>query len=461
MDKKVLIIGLDSADPKLVFEEFLELMPNMRMLVSNGAYGKLRSSIPPITTPAWVVMATGKSPGKLGLYGFRHRKNYSYTDIWIASSYAVKEPALWEILSNAGKKVCLVGVPHTYPPKPVNGYLVSDFITPDATKEYTYPKELKKEIEKLVGEYIFDVMFRSDEKDKVLEEIYEMTEKRFEVVKYLIQTKKWDLFWLVEIGLDRIHHAFWKYYDKEHHKHVPNSKYRDVIKNYYVYLDKKIGELLSLVDKNTIIIIVSDHGAKRMKGALVINEFLAREGYLIFKEKPDKPIKWSAAKIDWSKTKAWGWGGYYARIFLNVKGREEQGIIEPYEYEAVRDELAIKIKNLYGPSGEQMDNKVYKPEQIYEVCRGDIPDLMVFFDNLYWRSAGTVGYDRIYLPENDTGPDDSVHDWDGIFVFYDPKQKIGKELSNMKLLDFAPTVLNLFNVPIPTDMDGKVMKIKE
>lgn len=457
---KLLIIGLDCAPPELVFDEFIEFLPNIKRLVENGIYGKLRSSNPPITLPAWMVMATGKSPGELGIYGFRHRKNYSYEDIWIASSLAVKEQTVWDILSENGKKVCIVGVPPTYPPKKVNGYLISGFLTPDISKKYTYPSDFKYEIKKEIGEYIPDVKdFRTDDKDMLVAQIYEMTDKRFELVKYIIEKKDWDFFWFVEMGPDRIHHGLWKYHDKNHHLYKPNSKYKDTIKDYYIHLDKKIGELLNILDKNTKIMIVSDHGAKRMKGCLCINQWLINEGYLKLLEKPEKGSSLSKAKIDWKNSYAWGWGGYYARIFLNVKGREMSGTIEPDDYEKVRDDLVYKLKKIKGPNGEYLNTNVLKPEEIYDKCKGDYPDLMVYFDDLFWRSAGTIGYPSIYLSENDTGPDDAVHSMYGIFVFYDPKKRLGYKIDNLSVYDIAPNILNIMGMKVPDDMKGKIYNV--
>jgi len=458
MGRKVLVIGLDSAPPELVFEKLLGELPNIKKMVENGVCGKLETCHPPITIPAWMVMVTSKNPGKLGLYGFRHRKNHSYVDGWVANSYLIKDDTVWDILSKAGKKVCLVGVPPGYPPKPVNGCSISCFITPDTKKDFTYPPELKKEIEQLVGEYMFDVVFRTEERDKLLSQLYEMTEKRFTVIKYLMTKKVWDFFMFVEIGVDRLHHAFWKFSDRTHPKYVPGNKYETAIKDFYRFIDGKIGELLSLIDNDTIVFVVSDHGTRGMKGAFCVNEWLIKEGHLVLRSKPESIIELEKADIDWSKTKAWGWGGYYARIFLNVKGRESTGVIDPADYDNVRDELAEKLMELRDPNGRRMDTKVFKPEELYSQCNGDSPDLMVYFDNLYWRSAGTIGHNSLYLSENDTGPDDSVHSMQGIFIMYDPSKKYNSDLGNVSILDVAPTILHLMELPVPRDMEGKVIK---
>lgn len=456
---KVFVIGLDCADPRLVFEKFKDVTPNLRRLWENGIHGEMRTIIPPITIPAWMCMATGKDPGTLGLYGFRHRKGNSYGDIWIANSTKIKEPTVWDIAGKHGRRTILVGFPPTYPPRPIHGLMVTDFITPDINSRWTWPPHLKKEIMNLVGEYRFDVVFRTDEKDAVLRELYDMTEKRFRVIKHLLK-KKWDLFWFVEIGVDRIHHAFWKYMDPEHHLYEPGNPYESAIEDYYRYLDARIGEVLDMLDDDTAVIVVSDHGAKRMKGCFLINEWLIREGYLKLKRYPESVSELKPEDVDWDNTVAWGWGGYYARVFLNVRGREERGVVDPEDYESVREEIAEKLRRVRGPNGEEWKTQVLKPKEVYPVVRGDPPDLMVFFDDLYWRSAGTVGWNTLYLRENDKGPDDAVHDWNGIFILHNPQNPVRRRVK-IDIRDVAPTILDLLGVPVPEDMQGGVVKWKE
>ncbi len=438
---KVFVIGLDSAPPELLFGKFLDELPNIKKIVENSIHGPMKSTIPAITIPAWMCMATGKTPGELGLYGFRHRKGFSYKEIWIAHSLMVKEKAIWDYIFP--KKSVVIGVPPSYPPKKINGWLVSCFITPDSSVNYTYPKELKKEVEKVTGGYIFDVVFRKEDRDSVIQDVWEMTKRRFELIRYMIETKDWDYFEFVEIGLDRIHHAFWKYFDRTHHLHV-DSDYKRVIPDYYKLLDKEIGKTLKLLDEDTAIAIVSDHGIKKMKGCFAINQWLIEEGLLRIRnpELLEKPgVKFEQLDVDWSKTVAWAWGGYYARIFLNVKGREKEGVIKLSEYDKVRDDIAEKIKCIRGPNGEKWDTKVFYPEKIYPVCKGDKPDMIVYLDDLFWRSAGTLGYETPYLLENDTGPDDAVHSEYGVFALKTPETECRN--INCNIYDFAPTILKL------------------
>lgn len=447
--------------PSDLLNDYYDL-PNIKNMIENGFSSILESCHPPITIPAWMVMMTSKNPGKLGIYGFRHRKRYSYKEGWIATSNTVREKRLWDYLAEYGKRSCLIGVPPSYPPYRINGNLISCFITPSINNEYTHPQSLKNEIEDIVGEYKFDVSFRIEDRDKVLNELYDMTEKRFKLIKHLLKKESWDLFMFVEIGVDRLHHAFWKFYAKDHPKYIPNNKYEHVVREYYKFVDEHIGELIDIVDDDTFILTVSDHGTTSMKGCFCINEWLIKEGYLVLNSYPDKQTPIDKCDVDWSRTKAWGWGGYYARIFINVKDREKNGIIPKEEYETFREELRKKLLDIKGPNGEKFDNKVYTPEELYGTAIGDKPDLMVYFDNLYWRSAGTLGHNRLYLDENDTGPDDSVHWYDGIFILYNKRIKRARKIDRMSIYDVTPTLLNLMNLKVPDDMDGKIInEIKE
>ncbi|MDD8029571.1 MAG: alkaline phosphatase family protein [Acidobacteriota bacterium] len=454
--RKALIIGLDSAPAEIVFDRRKEF-PNLNRLLENGSYGTMRSSDPPITIPAWMVMSTGKDAGRLGLYGFRHRTGPAYDKMWIATAQSINEPAIWDIIGQAGGQSVLVSVPPSYPPRPLAGNRIGCFITPGADKDYTYPKELKAEIEEKFGPYLFDVPFRIENRAEILKEIYRMTEKRFEVIQYLMRAKPWNLFMFVEIGVDRVQHAFWKFFDKTHHLYEAGNEFEAVIVDYYKFVDEKIGALLKEAGDDTVVLAVSDHGAKRMKGAFCINEWLIAEGDLVLGAVPARGASIEKTPIDWAKTKAWGWGGYYARVFLNVEGREPQGIIKPADYEKEREALAERLRGIRGPNGEKWATQIIKPNEYYDDARGDYPDLMVYFDDLYWRSAGTLGWGTMYLAENDTGPDDAVHAQHGMYIFYDPQAKVSTR-KDIDITDIAPTVLKALGLPVPADMKGRSLR---
>ena len=133
-EPRVLVIGLDSAPPTLVFEQFRETLPNLSQLMQDGVWGPLRSCVPAITVPAWMTGFTSKDPGELGIYGFRNRADHSYTAMEIADSSRVTEPTVWDILARYGKRSVTVAIPPAFPPRPINGCSVGCFLTPTTTR---------------------------------------------------------------------------------------------------------------------------------------------------------------------------------------------------------------------------------------------------------------------------------------------------------------------------------------
>jgi predicted AlkP superfamily phosphohydrolase/phosphomutase len=452
---KTLVIGLDCAAPDIVLKD--ERLTNIRRLMDQGCYGRLESVNPPITVPAWMSMATSQDPGSLGVYGFRNRTNHSYEGLGIANSASITAPAVWDHLGAEGKRVVIVGVPPAYPPRKVNGVSVGCFLTPDpAQNEFTYPPSLKADLERLVGEYPVDVKgFRTDNTDWLKEQAWEMTRKHFEVIRYLMTTVEWDYFQFVEIGLDRVHHGFWKFHDRTHRHYVAGHKYESVVSDYYLLLDEEIGKLLELIDDDTIVAVVSDHGAQRLDGGFCVNDWLRREGLLVLKEEPTQPTPFSPKMVDWTKTRVWSEGGYYARVFVNVEGREPSGLVPAAQLDGFLDDLTARFKALPDDQGRPMGTTVFRPKDIYKSVRNVAPDLIVHFGGLFWRSIGGVGYPELHVQENDTGPDGCNHAQYGVFVLSAPNLERRGEVEGMRILDVAPTLLDLGGSPIPEAMQGR------
>ena len=462
--RKVFVIGLDCAAPELVFHRWKADLPNLNRLKDLGMYGDLESTIPAITVPAWTSMLSSKDPGVLGFYGFRNRADYSYDKMTIAMGNAVKERRVWNYFSEAGLKSIIIGVPQTYPVLPLNGHLVSGFLTPNTNCDFAYPYSFKREVLSVVPEFDFDVKeFRTENKDSLLKQIYEMTDAHFALVDYTFKKKPWDFFMVVEIGVDRIHHGFWHCHDADHFRYKSGNAYENVIHDYYVYIDTRIGEWLSQLDDDTAVMVVSDHGAKRMDGGICINEWLWQNGYLTFKKNPirGKITKFEEMQVDWSRTKAWGSGGYYGRLFLNVRGREPEGVIPESEYEIVRDDLIERLTALTDPKGKHIGTRVFKPQDIYKEVNGIAPDLIIYFGDLYWRSIGSLGYDSWHTFDNDTGPDACNHAENGMFILYDPRnERNGEHIEGAHLMDIAPTLLSMMGLRVPSDMQGQMLNSK-
>ncbi|MBD3188723.1 sulfatase-like hydrolase/transferase [Candidatus Bathyarchaeota archaeon] len=456
--EKLLVIGLDCAAPSLFFNRHLKNIPTLAKIQASGSRGTMRSSDPPITIPAWMCMATGHTPGQLGIYGFRHRKKKTYDDLWIASSLSIKKKTAWEILGEHGYRSIIVGIPPTFPVKPFNGNMITGFITPSTKNQFTHPPSLKEEILDKFGHYTFDVPFRIEDKSTLFDNLMQMTRERQAILEYLITEKPWDMFWFVEIGLDRMHHAFWKYFDENHKDHEPGNDFQDCIDKYERLLDDNVSRLIELVPDDTRIMVVSDHGAQPLMGGFCLNEWLRREGYLALAETPTRPTPLDRVAVNWPETKAWGAGGYYGRVFLNVKGREPEGTIPIAEYERERQALAEKLENIRDPEGNLLGVKAYTPQELYRRARGVAPDLIVYFQEMAWRSLGSVGVESLYSLENDTGPDDANHAQQGLMIFHDPRYPSGgQRIEGAEIYDILPTLLARYQIDAPSQLRGEVL----
>jgi predicted AlkP superfamily phosphohydrolase/phosphomutase len=460
---RLVVIGLDSAAPDLVFDRLAGHLPNLDRLRRSGRWGRLRSCDPPITVPAWMVATTGLDPGQLGCYGFRNRADRNYGKLFTATALVNQEPRVWDHLQKAGLASILVGIPQTYPPKPVNGCLVADFLTPTIKSPYTWPPELAQEIATLprVHPYEFDIEnFRTNEPERLREDLWRMTRKRFALTRHLAISRPWDFLMMVEIGLDRCQHAFWREWPEN--AATPEEACRidpalATLIDYYRLLDEEIGLLLDTLPQPVTVYVVSDHGARAMEGGFALNEWLARRGDLVFLKPPDKPTRLEQAFVDWSKTRAWGDGGYYGRIFLNIAGREPQGVIELEEAEAFGRKLVEDLENLVDPEGRPMGNRVLKPASIYQEVNGAAPpDYIAYFSELRRRSNGMVGLDTLFPAENDTGQDLANHDFEGCWIASGAGiNPHSAPEANLHLIDFTATVLGHFGLDRPPRIQGR------
>ncbi len=457
---RVLVFGLDCADPYLVFEQFKDDLPTLNKLAAQGTWGRLESAVPCITVPAWASMLSSRDPGVLGVYGFRNRADYSYDKMTTVNASAIKVPRVWDILSEAGRESVVIGVPQTYPVRPMNGHLISCFLTPSVESAFTYPAVFKQEVLKITPEYDFDVKdFRTTDKAGLLQRLFDVSETQFKLLAHAIKHKAWDFFMHVDMGVDRVHHGFWRFHDPQHRLYTPDSLFKDAIRDYYKMMDRHIAALIALAGVDVTVLVVSDHGVTRMDGGICLNEWLWREGWLVLKTPPREGelMRFEDAEVDWSQTKAWGSGGYYGRVFLNVAGREPQGIIPAEAYEQVRDELAAALEAIPGAAGEKLNTRAIKPQDVYTQVNGIAPDLLVYFGDLHWRSVGSLGHGKHFTLENDTGPDDANHDTHGLFILYEPGKRGLGQIQGHQLMDIAPTLLDRMRVAVPTMMQGKII----
>lgn len=241
---KICVLGLDAAAPEIVFSD--ERLVNIRRLMDLGLYGSLQPITPPSTVPAWICMCTSQAPAAIAI-----------DEPQFVSPDSVKAPAIWDQLAREGKKSIIIGVPPNYPPRRINGISIGCFLTPDSVNlEFTHPPAIKDKLTELVGEYPVDVKnFRTDRKDWLKEEIFKMSRRQWDAVRWLLAEQEWDYFHFVDIGLGRIHQGFGDDFNQ------PGNPYQSVVPEYYLWLDEQIGSVLELLDNQTIVLIISGHSA--------------------------------------------------------------------------------------------------------------------------------------------------------------------------------------------------------
>lgn len=463
--RKVAVIGLDCAPPSIIFNQSGRLA-NIESLMRHGVWGPLKSTDPPITVPAWTTITTGRDPGELGLYGFRNRLTHDHYNVVTVNSKHVPFPRVWDHLEAHGKRSILVGIPQTFPAEPHSGVTIAGFPAIEDSPDLTHPHGLINDLSCLGNDpYLSDIRdFRTLPKDNLLQGLYNMADLRFRVAHELLLKESWDFFMMVEIAPDRLQHAFWGDYERQNPRNSAEARWKDVIPNFYKYLDDKIGGILALLDDETTVIIVSDHGAKKSTGGVCINEWLIRKGLLVLKEAPTRETSLTEDMIDWDKTYVWSEGGYYARIFMNVQGRERRGIIKRADYERFRDNLREELVVMPELNGERSTNVVLKPEELYRSVNGVAPDLIVYFDSLNKRSVGNVGMKSLLVKGNVAGLDACNHDHEGIFIatrLCDLRKgsKMDVSVRSASCRDIAPTIFSEYGLKCPENILGSAIAI--
>jgi len=425
---KILVIGLEGAAPELLFGD--ERLINLRRLMEGGCYGKLESVIPPTAIPAWLCMATGQDPGSLGLYGSRNRVNRSYKSEHYRDMQSTLEIPLWTQLGRQGKRSVLVGVPA--------------------------PADARWENTERVGEYPVEGKdFPASDRDQLKDEIYAASRKHFETIRRHLRDPGWDYFQCVESGPDRLQQRFWQFHDPVHTLYQSGNRYEDVIREYYLYLDDEIGKLLELLDEDTAILVISEHGAQRLDGQFCINEWLLKEGLFVLNEYPEKITPFCNLNVNWEKTRAWSEGEYCASIFFNVKGREPNGTMEPVDFEAVRDEIKSRFETLMDEEGKSPGTRVFKPEEIYKAVKGVAPDLILQVGEDSWRTDNGVGYHSVCFRAKSGWEDRCSPTNLGCFILAVDNNPLQGEIEDAHLLDISPTLLELGGYEIPRSMQGK------
>jgi len=503
---KILIIGLDGATFKIIDPLLGQgKLPTLRQLIATGSRAVLRSTLPPISPAAWASFSTGKNPGKHGLYDFVKRNPSGYDPTPVMTWDRKAEP-IWSIMGKAGLKVGIVNVPITYPPERVNGFMVSGFPTPPGVDDFTYPKgllaELRRELPSLALQRTI-LLPGNEAAQSVYDDTVEVTRRQTELLTYLMGQKEWDLLMTVYDASDTVGHHFWKYFDPNHPLYDPDWAriHRDKIYNIYEVLDENVQKLLKLADKDTLVIVCSDHGFGPIYYCVCFNSWLIKTGLMQVKSSFGSRARYALYKrglnndnlfkiasrlkitntdfayqkksivssilnkttlglqdVDWSRTLAYSFGNF-GPIFLNLKGREPSGIIEPEQYDNVLARVEEEARRLKDPStGKPIFENMIRGRDVYSghyTDRG--PDLQLYDHEMVYRAQRVFEFGTeklITLHPVYSGN----HDMEGIFIANGEPILQGKNAGPFDLVDVAPTLLHLLGLSIPQDTDGHVLK---
>lgn len=498
---RVFVIGLDGATFDLIDPWAAEGdLPTLSKLMDGGVKGVLRSVIPPLTTPAWVSFLTGKNPSGHGLFSWIKRTGTCGMEPFNRTH--VKGEVLGDILSRHGLKVGLVNIPCTYPPTTVNGFMVTGLETPSRESAFTYPEALKEE---LISRFDYEVertqKFRVGDESYFVDIVETVERNRGEAVLNLMDEKDWDFFMVVFRGTDILSHSFWRHQDETHPAHdaAMAEEYGRILRDHYKLMDGMIARIWEKLGAEDSLILMSDHGSCGFWRHVYLDNLLKDKGIIRFKKSPRVTLRrWlfhlgitpsnairllSALRlrnlirrlipqdrrmaatsklllgsaIDWSRTTAFPFGGV-GQIYVNLVGREEEGCVRAGEE---YDNLIVRIIEALGElreplNGEPMAGRIYRKDELgADLMDPLVPDLYVEWLEDRYGDFGGIGVNKGLM--NDISVSFcGAHSQRGIFLATGPAFKEGAVVDGTGIIDLAPLILHLADLPVPEDMEGAV-----
>lgn len=515
---KVFVLGLDGATFDIMLPLIRQgMLPTFARLLKEGVHARLNSTILSHSAPAWTSFATGKNPGKHSISGFTQLLPNSYT-LRLLSGNDNKASTLWEMLSAKGCRVIVVNIPMTYPPKLVNGLLISGLDAPGIHSNFTYPPELRDEILRVSPDYKINLhlggyLQSNRRRQEAIKIMLASIEARREVIIHLMQNHPWDFFAVRFNSPDNAQHQFWRFMDENHRYHDPNSpeELKKAIPTIYQALDDTAALILGHLPSDATLIVMSDHGAgPRTNKTVRLNEWLVSLGYLSIAE-GDKNRRFAASSkklvrtimeaglsmllkilpaevkeqirkrlpravsktwtyfrfpdIDWAKTKAFV--GEVEGIRINLEGVYPRGIVKQEEYEPFREHIISELKRLVDPATqEKIFQQVLKREEVF---RGPyvkyLPDIIAITVKDQYNISTRISRSHKRHPANGSFIKTEEH-WrrisgshrrEGIFIMKGPYIQSGVEMPLFEIVDVFPTILYQLGLPVPTDVDGRVL----
>jgi predicted AlkP superfamily phosphohydrolase/phosphomutase len=494
--RKVMVVGLDGA----TFDVIKPLaaagkLPNLAHIMQEGAWGPLQSAVPPITPTAWTSIFTGKNPGKYGIYDFKVFNPQTYQTRTLRINEH-QEKSLWHLLGEAGKQSIILDVPFTYPPMPLEGWMLTGYGTPRLPETvFTYPANLREQLpESLRSEVSVAVPKHHFDRSKAfLEEWREVMNGRRRLLHHLMTRREWDFFFHVFTITDNLAHVFWTYLEPSHpNYHRPEApEYRQVFFDGYQQCDALLGDMLEWAGPETTTFVISDHGFGSVYPRQYLYQRLQAGGFLRYLSPPylslvsDRLMKWamhaytrlpflrelvknarpqqqkavkealkksnllpSTDAIDYGRSPVLA-SGFGLQLWINEEGRFATGPVPTSEKaDLVERIISYLLNDEDEATGRPIIGKIYRGQEIYHgAAIGSAPDVIIEYTNFYQPKTGS----RQSNPNLEGG-----HTPEGIFLAYGPAIEAGV-IQGAKLTDLAPTILYLFGEGVPPDMDGEVL----
>jgi predicted AlkP superfamily phosphohydrolase/phosphomutase len=487
---KLLILGLDGATFDIIDKFDSNELPCLNSLITQGVRGTLESTYPPVTGPAWTAMATGKNPGKTGVFGFRSRTTKDNFNVKMVTSAIFRQARSWWDYLSQVTKVAIWNYPVLYPPYPINGFMISGFgCSPDS--QFTYPKALREELLHTCSGYKIEIPYAIpsyvNNPSLFIKDIMKLLDQNEKAI-HLVLNKDIDAFIGVISATDFVQHYMWKFIDSKHplYDHEMSEIYKPAFTEIWRRIDGIIETIIDKAGEHTKIVIVSDHGFGPHYQSFYVNSWLESKGYLArrrsvalllrvtvqstalkaidrlkglsprvsetLKKEGSKYATSFLSQIDMQKTIAFANAHAInsGQIYLNMTPQEEQSKTR------IRQQIADDLRNYCYSLGLKVN--VYFPEQLYSGEFVDLAPDLLFDVNDFECSVHFKFSNSIYKNVPHNPGHSGSHKKEGIFIAYGPDIKQGYEIRGAKIYDVAPTILHMFGLPVPDDMDGRVLK---
>src|SRR4051812_32666127 len=509
---KLLVLGLDGATWDILEPLASEgVLPNLARLRDQGASGTLNSVFPPLSPVAWTGVMTGKNSGKHGIFEFLEYGN-DPLKVKVNSSRSIRSDLIWEVAARHGKKTVAGGVPMSYPPRPAEdfpGFYLGDFLSPEDAADFSSDPALFAELERVVGPYRpwSTAIHDGGNEAGVIDDLTRFLDQHLKTVEFLMDRCEWDLFLFDLMATDRFGHELWHVWDLAHRaargREAELAALRPKLVEFWKTLDRGLGAIHEKLPVDASLLLMSDHGFGPIEWYVNFNVWLLEQGYIALQDtayvrqkhwfyRHGVTPEWiynvmsrmglakhrvsrfrgkqssaldrfsesaflSRRHIDWSRTKAYSQGNF-GQIFLNLKGRQAQGCVDPADARGLIDDLKAGLKEIKHPeSGDSLVERVYEAEEIYHGPHvPNAPDLTIVLNDWRYRTIGLHDFTTHKMISRAFGPTGD-HRMEGVLIATGPAFRAGAVPDGADLLDIAPTALQVLGVPVPADMDGRVL----